>query len=186
MGVTVLNSNWRELMDGLDDATRLQVYDAIFAYAKNRTINELPHAHGLSLRRYGNTWRGTRKTLPLSSRWPRHTRSARKQRQNQALQFLLITIQKQSKMDTKLFANMDKSIWENMTWEDFHLDMDFELDLDFDFKAIVMDINGNGAGLADYMIDEQELNGIYNYDRTEKFDAERLYKINTKVAAIEK
>lgn len=27
---------------------------------------------------------------------------------------------------------MDKSIWENMTWEDFHLDMDFELDLDFD------------------------------------------------------
>lgn len=30
-------------------------------------------------------------------------------------------------MDTKLFANMDKSIW-----EDFHLDMDFELDLDFD------------------------------------------------------
>ena len=36
-----------------------------------------------------------------------------------------------------------------------------QLDLDFDFKAIVMDINGNGAGLADYMIDEQELNGIY-------------------------
>lgn len=35
-------------------------------------------------------------------------------------------------MDTKLFVNMDKSIWENMTWEDFHLDMDFELDLDFD------------------------------------------------------
>ena len=33
---------------------------------------------------------------------------------------------------------------------------------------------------------EQELNGIYNYDRSEKFDAERLYKINTKVAAIEK
>ena len=36
-----------------------------------------------------------------------------------------------------------------------------QLDLDFDFKAIVMDINGNGAGLADYMIDEQEVNGIY-------------------------
>lgn len=36
-----------------------------------------------------------------------------------------------------------------------------QLDLDFDFRAIVMDINGNGAGLADYMIDEQELNGIY-------------------------
>lgn len=33
---------------------------------------------------------------------------------------------------------------------------------------------------------EQELNGIYYYDRSEKFDAERLYKINTKVAAIEK
>ena len=36
-----------------------------------------------------------------------------------------------------------------------------QLDLEFDFKAIVMDINGNGAGLADYMIDEQDLNGIY-------------------------
>jgi hypothetical protein len=35
-------------------------------------------------------------------------------------------------MDTKLFANMDKPIWGNMTWEDFSLDMDFELDLDFD------------------------------------------------------
>lgn len=33
---------------------------------------------------------------------------------------------------------------------------------------------------------EQEQNGIYNYDRTEKFDSEILYKINTKVAAIEK
>ena len=36
-----------------------------------------------------------------------------------------------------------------------------QFDLDFDFKAIVLDINGNGAGLADYLIDEQELNGIY-------------------------
>jgi hypothetical protein len=36
-----------------------------------------------------------------------------------------------------------------------------QLDLDYDFKAIVMDINGNGAGLADYMIDEQEKDGIY-------------------------
>ena len=36
-----------------------------------------------------------------------------------------------------------------------------QLDLDFDFKAIVMDINGNGAGLADYMIDEQEMYGNY-------------------------
>ncbi len=33
---------------------------------------------------------------------------------------------------------------------------------------------------------EQEQNGIYCYDRTEKFDADRLYKINTKTAAIEK
>ncbi|MGN0526557.1 MAG: glycoside hydrolase family 2 protein [Acutalibacteraceae bacterium] len=33
---------------------------------------------------------------------------------------------------------------------------------------------------------EQELNGIYNYDRTEKFDSNILYEINTKVAAIEK
>lgn len=36
-----------------------------------------------------------------------------------------------------------------------------QYDLDFNFKAIVLDINGNGAGLADYLIDEQELNGIY-------------------------
>lgn len=42
MGVTVLNSNWRELMEGLDDSTRLRVYDAMFAYAKNRTIIDLP------------------------------------------------------------------------------------------------------------------------------------------------
>lgn len=32
---------------------------------------------------------------------------------------------------------------------------------------------------------EQELNGIYNYDRSEKFDSEVLYKINSKKAAIE-
>ncbi len=32
---------------------------------------------------------------------------------------------------------------------------------------------------------EQELNGIYRFDRTEKFDSEILYKINTKKAAIE-
>ena len=32
---------------------------------------------------------------------------------------------------------------------------------------------------------EQELNGIFNYDRTKKFDSEILYKINTKKAAIE-
>ena len=36
-----------------------------------------------------------------------------------------------------------------------------QFDLDYNFKAIVMDINGNGAGLADYMIDEQEVNGIW-------------------------
>ena len=33
---------------------------------------------------------------------------------------------------------------------------------------------------------EQELNGIFNYDRTKKFDSEILYKINSKKAAIEK
>lgn len=33
---------------------------------------------------------------------------------------------------------------------------------------------------------EQELNGIYRYDRTPKFDSKILYKINTKKAAIEK
>ncbi len=33
---------------------------------------------------------------------------------------------------------------------------------------------------------EQELNGIYNYDRSEKFDSDILYRINTKKAAIEK
>lgn len=32
---------------------------------------------------------------------------------------------------------------------------------------------------------EQELNGIYRYDRSEKFDSEILYRINTKKAAIE-
>lgn len=36
-----------------------------------------------------------------------------------------------------------------------------QLDLDYNFRAIVLDINGNGAGLADYLIDEQEHNGIY-------------------------
>jgi len=36
-----------------------------------------------------------------------------------------------------------------------------QFDLDYDFKAIVLDINGNGAGLADYLIDEQEFNGVY-------------------------
>lgn len=33
---------------------------------------------------------------------------------------------------------------------------------------------------------EQELNGIYKYDRSKKFDSEILYKINTKKAAVEK
>lgn len=36
-----------------------------------------------------------------------------------------------------------------------------QMDLAFNFKAIVLDINGNGAGLADYMIDEQEMDGNY-------------------------
>ena len=57
------------------------------------------------------------------------------------------------------------------------------------------------AGLTDALLDnprmigfcytqltdvEQELNGIYNYDRSEKFDSEILYKINMRKAAIEK
>ncbi len=33
---------------------------------------------------------------------------------------------------------------------------------------------------------EQELNGIFNFDRSEKFDSDVLYKINSKTAAIEK
>ncbi len=56
------------------------------------------------------------------------------------------------------------------------------------------------AGLTDALIDnpkmigfcytqltdvEQELNGIYKYDRSEKFDSEVLYKINSRKAAIE-
>ena len=58
-----------------------------------------------------------------------------------------------------------------------------QFDLDYDFKAIVMDINGNGAGLADYMIDEQEKDDIYykpygflnknKYSNTEKRFCER-------------
>ncbi len=57
------------------------------------------------------------------------------------------------------------------------------------------------AGLTDALLDnprmigfcytqltdvEQELNGIYYYDRTEKFDSDVLYKINSRKAAIEK
>jgi len=63
-----------------------------------------------------------------------------------------------------------------------------QYDLDYDFKAIVMDINGNGAGLADYMIDEQDEDGIYyqpysflnknKYSNTEKRNSVRkLYGI---------
>ena len=58
-----------------------------------------------------------------------------------------------------------------------------QLDLDYNFKAIVLDINGNGAGLADYLIDEQEHNGIYyepygflnktKYSNTEKRNNQR-------------
>lgn len=58
-----------------------------------------------------------------------------------------------------------------------------QFDLDYDFKAIVLDINGNGAGLADYLIDEQENNGIYyepygflnknKYSATEKRNCKR-------------
>lgn len=63
-----------------------------------------------------------------------------------------------------------------------------QFDLDYDFKAIVLDINGNGQGLADYLIDEQELNGVYyepygflnknKYSATEKRNNRRkLYGI---------
>lgn len=63
-----------------------------------------------------------------------------------------------------------------------------QMDNLFDFKAIVMDINGNGAGLADYLIDEQSENGEYyqpygflnknKYSNTEKrFSIKKLYGI---------
>lgn len=63
-----------------------------------------------------------------------------------------------------------------------------QMDNLFDFKAIVMDINGNGAGLADYLIDEQSENGEYyqpygflnknKYSNTEKrFSVKKLYGI---------
>lgn len=63
-----------------------------------------------------------------------------------------------------------------------------QMDNLFDFKAIVIDINGTGAGLADYMIDEQYVDGEYyqpysflnknKYSSTEKRISERkLYGI---------
>ena len=63
-----------------------------------------------------------------------------------------------------------------------------QYDLDYDFKAIVLDINGNGAGLADYMIDEQFVGGEYyqpysflnknKYSNTEKrISVRKLYGI---------
>lgn len=63
-----------------------------------------------------------------------------------------------------------------------------QMDNLFDFKAIVIDINGNGAGLADYLIDEQNENGEYyqpygflnknKYSNTEKrFSVKKLYGI---------
>ena len=63
-----------------------------------------------------------------------------------------------------------------------------QMDALFNFKAIVMDINGNGAGLADYMIEEQEdLQGYYQpysflnknkYSNTEKrVSVRKLYGI---------
>ena len=63
-----------------------------------------------------------------------------------------------------------------------------QMDNLFDFKAIVMDINGNGAGLADYLIDEQNEGGVYyqpygflnknKYSNTEKrFSVKKLYGI---------
>lgn len=63
-----------------------------------------------------------------------------------------------------------------------------QMDNLFNFKAIVIDINGNGAGLADYLIDEQNENGEYyqpygflnknKYSNTEKrFSVKKLYGI---------
>lgn len=63
-----------------------------------------------------------------------------------------------------------------------------QMDNLFNFKAIVVDINGNGAGLADYLIDEQNENGEYyqpygflnknKYSNTEKrFSVKKLYGI---------
>src|SRR5574344_1604735 len=63
-----------------------------------------------------------------------------------------------------------------------------QMDTLFDFKAIVLDINGNGAGLADYLIDEQNENCEYyqpysflnknKYSNTEKRNSVRkLYGI---------
>lgn len=63
-----------------------------------------------------------------------------------------------------------------------------QMDNLFNFKTIVMDINGNGAGLADYLIDEQNENGEYyqpygflnknKYSNTEKrFSVKKLYGI---------
>ncbi len=63
-----------------------------------------------------------------------------------------------------------------------------QMDNLFDFKSIVIDINGTGAGLADYMIDEQFVGGEYyqpysflnknKYSSTEKRVSERkLYGI---------
>lgn len=84
MGVTVLNSNWRELMDGLDDATRLQVYDAIFAYAKNRTINELPPcARAVFDEIRQHMERNAQNLATIIKMAKAYTRSARKQRQTQ-------------------------------------------------------------------------------------------------------
>ena len=63
-----------------------------------------------------------------------------------------------------------------------------QMDNLFNFKAIAMDINGNGAGLADFLIDEQNENGEYyqpygflnknKYSNTEKrFSVKKLYGI---------
>jgi hypothetical protein len=63
-----------------------------------------------------------------------------------------------------------------------------QMDALFNFKAIVMDINGNGAGLADYMIeDQQDAEGYYQpysflnknkYSNTEKrISVRKLYGI---------
>ncbi len=64
-----------------------------------------------------------------------------------------------------------------------------QIDLDFHARAIVLDINGNGAGLADYLIDEQNINGDYYepygfINKTKYFSTEKK-NCNKKLYGIE-
>ncbi len=64
-----------------------------------------------------------------------------------------------------------------------------QLDLAFNFKAIVVDINGNGAGLADYLIDDQEVGGTYyepyGFLNKNKYTATEKRNCNRKLFGIE-